>query len=126
LQELSRAYPVSEPIFESWTTRTRSTSATDNTRISMTIRTAAHKVTEGRSLSALHRRLTRVMTSIRKLSLERQRQGNKDELLRASRMFHLEHQRHASSRYDFTFRIRGPGFESQNIEQYFLLSFKAT
>jgi hypothetical protein len=74
--------------------------------------------------------LIRIMTNIRELSLETQRQENKEELLQASGIFHLERQQYGCNsilKYGITlyFVSVGSGFESLNVEQYFLPPFKA-
>jgi hypothetical protein len=70
------------------------------------------------------------MANIRERSLETQRQENKEELLQASGIFHLERQQHGCNsklKYCITlyFVSAVSGFESVNVEQYFLLPFKA-
>jgi len=123
----------------SWATQTRSMSAIHNTarpiRCSTHIqqwhyvRRVAHVVRGGRILGSQCRCLIRIMTNIRELPLETQRQGNKAELLQASGIFHLERQQHSRNstlKYGMFlyFVSAGSGFKSRKIRQYFLLPFK--
>jgi len=93
------------------------------------VRRVARVVRGGRILGSQCRCLIRIMTNIRELPLETQRQENKAELLQASGIFHFERQLHSRNsmlKYGMClyFVSAGSGSESTKSGNIFFLPFK--